>query len=467
MGQSPAHPNSSTQTTASEAYLTRLCRRAFLHLWSYPNLFRDQGKQGCGDGKELCDLLVVFGDDVLIFSDKHCIFRDDRPVEVAWRRWWRDAVLNSARQIAGAERWLLSHPDRVFTDGRCHEPLPIPLPATPRIHRVVTCRGAAAGSRKHWNGGTGSLLVTNRPLKECSDRPFHVGCFDDGGKMIHVFDEVALDEVLSTLDTITDFCRYLQRREEFFRRVSFISAPGEEDLVAFYLRNIVPGSAEHDFIVEDGLEGVALDASFGEWWANSEERAARVAADRISYCWDRLIEKFTHHMIAGTQHFTTDGGVRRSENLVRWMAREDRVRRRMLARVLIDAMETTQTPGRVRRSLILPMRPGDPHWVFLVLPRPDGMAYETYREVRREFLLNHCAVVKLLHPDAEFVTGIAVEPRVEEISEDAVCMDVRTWSPEDNERAREAHLKLGIFTSPTRNERHEWEFPPSDGGAAS
>jgi hypothetical protein len=31
-------------TTASERYLAKLCQKSFLSLWSYPNVFRDQGR---------------------------------------------------------------------------------------------------------------------------------------------------------------------------------------------------------------------------------------------------------------------------------------------------------------------------------------------------------------------------------------------------------------------------------------
>ena len=58
--------------TASERYLQRLCQQSFLSLWSYPGIYRDQGRfEGRGDGKEVCDLLVVFDDHILIFSDKY------------------------------------------------------------------------------------------------------------------------------------------------------------------------------------------------------------------------------------------------------------------------------------------------------------------------------------------------------------------------------------------------------------
>jgi hypothetical protein len=61
-------------TTAAERFLARLCSKSFLSLWSYPGVYRDQGKRGPGDGKEICDLLVVFGDDIVVFSDKDCHF---------------------------------------------------------------------------------------------------------------------------------------------------------------------------------------------------------------------------------------------------------------------------------------------------------------------------------------------------------------------------------------------------------
>ena len=82
--------------TPSEVYLARLCGTTFLRMWSYPHLYKDQGKKGGGDGKELCDLLVVFGEHLLIFSDKDIELRDDTEIEVAWPRWYRKAVLESA-----------------------------------------------------------------------------------------------------------------------------------------------------------------------------------------------------------------------------------------------------------------------------------------------------------------------------------------------------------------------------------
>src|SRR6266852_5069777 len=106
--------------TASERYLQRLCEHSFLSLWSYPGVFRDQGRtNGKGDGKEVCDLLVVFENHVIIFSDKHIQFAATDNISVGWGRWFRKAVLKSAEQVCGAERWIRRFPNYLFLDKQC------------------------------------------------------------------------------------------------------------------------------------------------------------------------------------------------------------------------------------------------------------------------------------------------------------------------------------------------------------
>jgi hypothetical protein len=95
--------------------LAKLCKHSFLSLWSYPSVFRDQGRtDGKGDGKEICDLLVVFENHIFIFSDKDCAFKDTGRLEVDWARWYKKAVLKSAEQVFGAERWMRKFPTNLF-----------------------------------------------------------------------------------------------------------------------------------------------------------------------------------------------------------------------------------------------------------------------------------------------------------------------------------------------------------------
>src|SRR4051812_31031570 len=93
-----AEDGMSTGSTPSEQFVTELCQRAFLKLWTHPNPI---GK----NGKELCDCLIVCGSHVIIVSVKEIQYKDTGD-KVGWDRWHRDAIDASARQIWGAERWL-------------------------------------------------------------------------------------------------------------------------------------------------------------------------------------------------------------------------------------------------------------------------------------------------------------------------------------------------------------------------
>src|SRR5476649_2825401 len=103
-----------TGSTDSERYLARLAKRAFLNFWSYSNPYTDEGK-----GKELCDFMVVFGNDVLIFSDKHCEFPKHENINVSWHRWFRAAIEKSANQLSGAASFIERFPERIFIDSAC------------------------------------------------------------------------------------------------------------------------------------------------------------------------------------------------------------------------------------------------------------------------------------------------------------------------------------------------------------
>ena len=81
--------------TATERYLKRLCDQTFLSLWSYSGVYRDQ-RSTRQQGNEVCDLLVVFDDDLIIFSDKACAFPESGSLEQDWARWFRKAIKKSA-----------------------------------------------------------------------------------------------------------------------------------------------------------------------------------------------------------------------------------------------------------------------------------------------------------------------------------------------------------------------------------
>jgi hypothetical protein len=234
----PPAATTSEGVTASERYLAKLCKRSFLSLWSYPGIFRDQkaAAGGKGDGKELCDLLVVFENHVIIFSDKNCRFNDAGDLQVAWARWFKKAIQNSAKQVWGAERWIQQFPDRLFLDRRCSIPFPIsvPLPSKRIVHRIVVAHDASRACREKL-GGSGSLMLDNSLVGDAhQNAPFTIGQLDPAKGYVHVFDDATLGIVMSTLDTISDFTAYLTKKEEFLTGNKVVMAAGEEELLAIY-----------------------------------------------------------------------------------------------------------------------------------------------------------------------------------------------------------------------------------------
>jgi hypothetical protein len=190
--------------TDSERYLTQLARKALMSLWSYSNLFTDEGRKGKGDGKELCDLLVVFGNNVLLFSDKHCEFPLHSNISISWSRWYKRAVEKSARQLSGAEKFLKAYPTRVFLDKDCKTHLPIDLsdPNVARYFLFAVTRGSYQAAERFWGGGSsGSLMLDNAIVGDAHyATPFRVGFPLPGRRFIHVLDEMTVDILLEELE---------------------------------------------------------------------------------------------------------------------------------------------------------------------------------------------------------------------------------------------------------------------------
>jgi hypothetical protein len=254
-----------TGSTESEQYLAKLGERSFLNLWSYPNVYIDKRTHNKGQGKELCDLLVVCGDHVLIFSDKHVGWPGGADLNLAWRRWFKRAVMKSVDQIRGAQRWLKEFPERIFLDSECTERLPLPIPPIERrkVHGIVVARGAREACIQYFRGGLGSFcalprLKGNDHITQDDGQlvPFAVGDVDPNGPFVHVFDEATLDVIMDELDTIIDFTSYLEKKEKIIRDGGLAPAEGEEDLVAYYLTHL-SNEDEHDFTMPDGKADTA------------------------------------------------------------------------------------------------------------------------------------------------------------------------------------------------------------------
>lgn len=445
-------------TTNSERALTRLARKAFLSLWSYPNVFTDEGRSsGKGDGKELCDLLVVFGNDVILFSDKDCEYHSSVDVNVAWPRWYKRAIEKSAKQLVGAEKFLKAFPKRVFIDNQCHTPLPIALPdpTVARYFLIAVTRGAHLAARQYFGGGSSGsvMLASDVKGKDHYKRPFHVGFPLESGRFVHVLDEMTVDLLLEELDTVPDFVSYLACKEAFISTPGVVvSIPGEEEILARYMATMRDGQHALPEIPK-GTTYAALPEGDWEEYTMSAQRAAKRAADKISYLWDSLIEHQSKFIRAGTAITFSDQSPERVEHerIVRAMAQQNRLGRRQCGADLHYVLSRDEPKGVFARLHIIGSPP-DRVFVFLAAKRRVDMSYEEYREIRMQYLMTYCNAIKRDMPTLQEAIGVSAEPYAEgESSFEFLYVDhSKPMSDEEKQAWRDLADELEILRPNTK-----------------
>ncbi|BCM25088.1 hypothetical protein ZMTM_13470 [Methyloradius palustris] len=378
-------------------------------------MYTDEGRHGNGNGKELCDLLVVFGNDVILFSDKACKFTAHENINVAWSRWYRRAVEKSARQLSGAESWIKRFPNKIYLDSNCKAPLPVKLPKETdiRIHLVAVTRGASEYAESYWGGGSsGSLFIDTKLVgDDHKNSPFRIGWALSNKRLVHVFDETTLDIVLGELDTISDFISYLTKKEERFTTPgSDFLIPGEEELVAFYLQHYDFRREEYYFPVvpEDAL--VVLQEGGWRRLKKSRQYQARCEENEISYLWDTLIEFQNDHILAGSaEALIGDSNPVMYERIMRMMAEENRLSRRSLGESINRANSINEPGKRFTRTIFSASREGRAY-IFMTMPRPEECNQEEYLELRRGDILLYAYGCKLKFEKIKEIIGIAFAP---------------------------------------------------------
>ena len=450
----------------SERILTSLCRKSFLRLWSQTNVFTDEGfKDGKGSTRELCDALVIFGNEVIVFSDKHITFQKTRELNVAWPRWYKRAVLDSCKQLHGAKSWLQRFPDRVYLDARCTRPLPIAVPAgeAVRFHLVAVTRGSREATLAHNDGrGWGSIqLDTSVEGNRHLERPFLVGLPEPGKHFVHVFDEVSIELVLDELDSAADFLYYLKEREALLGRGgTHISAFGEEDLLAAYLRTMSIDGTKHVFYRDSPEDGPLEKVSFadGIYGALKDDPAylRKKEADAQSYEWDKLIERFLEYGDPSIHERYIHQDSAETEKGLRLMAAETRFRRRMLADSFIGALRKVDAGDHLGRLAYSGVA-GDTVYVFAVVAKGREETYQDYRQYRIARLHAYVRTARLVAPRGTKFVGIAFDNPHKDYpggSEDLFILEKEAWSEDELRELEIKRRELGIW----RQSMESWNY---------
>jgi hypothetical protein len=379
---------------AAENVIQGLATKTFLTDWCYANPKRP-------NGKELCDLLVVFDDVAIIWQIK-----DLKTDELG--RYKKAGVDKNLRQLSGARRYLfeLKSPIQLKNPRRGKEPFDATKIKT--IHLI-------------------SVLMGN------GEEPFPFLQFVKD-KLIHVFTREFADIALRELDTVSDFCAYLKAKESLEKNKMIVVIGGEENLLAKYLEN------GRSFSWMDSYDKISIGEGVWSKFMSLPPVKAKKAADRVSYGWDSIINQ------------AHDGSSDRYEKVARELARPDRLQRRVLSKGFLEAYQEFRRLDTSCQIFRRYTELAGTTYCFLFME--DG---KENRERRTSMLSAMCLVARGLVKANEKVVGVATEAANRSYD---FCLLVKPkWTQEDDETLRRIQEKTGIFAQPRKTAFGVDEYP--------
>ncbi|MCQ4139182.1 hypothetical protein [Chryseobacterium sp. EO14] len=314
--------DSQIKGTEGEDFVNDLAFSSFFKYWCYPS-----PKYENGDKKEICDLLVIFNDVLIIFSVKNYEFKGNH------LRYFNNTISKATKQIAGAFKTLFSdkeikikHPDKIeeiFLKDKIQ-----------KIFRIVV------------NLGENVKFYPFNSLTNKND-------------FVTVFDKITFKTIIKELDTIPDFIDYLQKREELFKDRFTIILPSDEndfseetqkdffsltqdnlntsmktmlvsgsenDLLAYFLLN----KREFPKVLQDEEITDYYLTIDGKWeeFTNQKLFENKKEADRISYFIDKFVE---NELLI---NITAD-----REKIAKYLLSFDRLTRRSISQSYFDFHE--------------------------------------------------------------------------------------------------------------------------------
>lgn len=379
----------------AEAFVQELAQKTFLTDWCYPNPILP-------DGKESCDLLVVFDDIAIIWQIKNLKLGADGKYKASEKQ-------NNLLQLKGARRKLfeLKTPIELINPRRGKERFD-----ASSIHYIYLI----------------SVLLGQGE---------NLGVFaeDINEHIVHVFTTDFTQIILNELDTISDFIRYLRDKEEFLKKEQCITIMGgEEELLAYYL--------SHDRSFKELYVAGLLTIDEGFWSKLSTTKAYinKKKEDKISYGWDGIINRI---------HESQQG----YELVARELARPSRFERRALSKAYFDAY--TQAADDTKNNVFCRTFPqNNVTYCFLFV------SSLMLREIRKKMIFCYCFVARGKIKENQKVIGIATEKEASpNCSYDFCLLTIPEWTDHEQQEMERIQSQTGILTNPTSSYMHEEEYP--------
>ncbi|HEM8612764.1 MULTISPECIES: YecA/YgfB family protein [Citrobacter] len=433
----------------TEKRLIELANNAFIGLWSYPNVYSDEGYSKNKSGKEVCDLLVVFENNVIIFSDKDIKFHEGIDISVAWKRWFKRSVTESATQLYGAEKFLKETKGRLFLDKECKHPFPIEIEKNMRFFLVAVTSNSTAPASKYYGriaeGSSGTFMnIFLSDVKETLELPFSVGDINPNKTFVHVLDEVSLQLLLTELDTISDFVAYLKEKERVIRSGYLGLSPGEDDTLGAYLSG-------HGEIVDEKIvpDNTFVQIAEHEWEGlkKSSKYNYYKALKKGSVFWDETIQRFSDSILNATVGLGMENDFLSHEETVRQLASESRRSRYYLSHAFLDKFKQVPTNRRSSR-IVQSIDEEGKFYIFLFFPKDEFLSYEKYRMERFSCIQMYALAAKYKYNEIKKLIIIATESKDSDgRSEDVVyCKFDKPLTKEERVLAKIAMKDYNVLT---------------------
>jgi len=379
----------------AEEFVHELALKTFLTDWCFLNPVLP-------DGKELCDLLVVFDHSVIIWQIKDLKLGQHG-------KYKKSEVEKNLRQLSGARRQLF------------HLRTPITLQNPRRTIETFDPSNIT------------EVFLISVLLGEGEDSFRFVECINEA--LVHIFTGDFAYIVLTELDTIVDFLKYLRTKEALIAKSKSLSIiGGEEELLAVYLVN------DRSFGSLENNVHNALDADLWNQFQKSAAYKSRKNEDIISYEWDAIINR-VHE------------GSKRYEVVAKELARLTRFERRVFAKALFHEHMAAQNdePDCFRRSV---STVGNTTYCYLICDE------SVPKDQRQAMLERICFVARGMFLQSQKVIGIATERHLNSTrSYDFFLLKVPAWTSQDQEQMEKLQQELGIFKNLAIQQTEQREYP--------
>jgi hypothetical protein len=392
--------------TKSEKFVYNLSQIAFLDLWSHPNPI---GKK---KGKELCDVLVVCGADIIVISVKHIEVPGKGNPELEDQRWNKRAIDDSVKQIYGAERILELKEKVQLKDSDIF--IELPSKESRVIHRIAVAVGR--GKRHSLKYG------------------------DFGKGFVHVFDEETIHSVLTELDTITDFINYLKAKEKLITSGTYPIYTTENQLLSWYILS------NKSFEEIENQNVVVFEDDFWKEMKSDQLYLQLKESQKVSYLWDEIIDTFTQDHLNNQLLIPIERN--NLDKSIRLMAMESRFGRQVLSEIILDFIgfkNDIKTESRITLSVT------NPNVIYVLLLREPN---SNIREQIVQELMLRCHAAREVLGKGDFVIGLGVGAfKSQGYSYDMCSIDTRKWDESDQIAAQGIIRELGFFKNAIKYDR--------------